>query len=85
MPAFNNKILTKIIVWQHKLKTKKSSPVHQVETTGSIKPLLLLIMSAFAYGAIHSYSIIACLGICRFFFNGTRNIIFRGKFINLFY
>ena len=54
MPVISNKFFTKIIIWQYKLKAKMSSLVRQAESTGSIKPLLLLIMAAFAYGVIHA-------------------------------
>ena len=54
MPVTSNKFFAKIIIWQHKLKAKISSLVRQAESTGSIKPLLLLIMAAFAYGVIHA-------------------------------
>ena len=54
MPVISNKVFAKIIMWQHKLKAKMSSLVRQAESTGSIKPLLLLIMAAFAYGVIHA-------------------------------
>ncbi len=54
MPVISNKFFAKIIIWQHKLKTKMSSLVRQAELTGSVKPLLLLIMAAFAYGVIHA-------------------------------
>ncbi len=54
MPVISNKFFAKIIIWQHQLKAKMSSLVRQAESTGSIKPLLLLIMAAFAYGVIHA-------------------------------
>ena len=54
IPVISNKVFAKIIIWQHKLKTKMSSLVRQAESTGSIKPLLLLIIAAFAYGVIHA-------------------------------
>jgi len=54
MPVISNKIFAKIIIWQQKLKAKMSLLVRQAESTGSIKPLLLLIMAAFAYGVIHA-------------------------------
>jgi len=54
MPVISNKFSAKIIIWQHKLKAKMSSLVRQAETTGSIKPLLLLIMAALIYGVIHA-------------------------------
>jgi len=54
MSVVKNKIFGKIIIWQHKLKTKISSLVRQAETTRSIKPLLVLIMAAFAFGVIHA-------------------------------
>jgi nickel/cobalt transporter (NicO) family protein len=53
-PVINSKIFAKIIIWQHKLKAQMSSLVRQAESTGSIKPLLLLIIAAFSYGAIHA-------------------------------
>ncbi len=53
-PVISNKFFAKIIIWQHKLKTKMTLLVRQAESTGSIKPLLLLIIAAFAYGVIHA-------------------------------
>ena len=53
-PVISNKLFLKIIIWQHKLKAKMSSLVREAESTGSIKPLLLLIIAAFAYGIIHA-------------------------------
>ncbi len=53
-PVISNKIFAKIIIWQHKLKTIMSSLVRQAKSTRSIKPLLLLIVSAFIYGVIHA-------------------------------
>ena len=54
VPVIKNKFFAKIIIWQYKLKIKMSSLVRQAETTHSIKPLLLLIMAAFAFGVIHA-------------------------------
>jgi len=54
MPVISNKFFAKIIIWQHKLKAKMSSLVRRAESTGSIKPLFLLILAAFAYGVIHA-------------------------------
>ena len=54
VPVISNKFFAKIIIWQHKLKAKMSSLVRQAESTGSIKPLLLLILAAVAYGVIHA-------------------------------
>ncbi len=54
MPVISNKVFEKIIIWQYKLKTKMTSLVRQAESTGSIKPLFLLIIAAFAYGVIHA-------------------------------
>jgi len=54
MPVISNKLFAKITIWQYELKAKMSSLVRQAESTGSIKPLLLLIMAAFAYGVIHA-------------------------------
>jgi len=54
VPVFNNKLFQKIIVWQHKLKEKMSLLVREAESSGSIRPLLFLILAAFAYGVIHA-------------------------------
>lgn len=50
----DNNFFAKISIWQYKLKTKMSALVRQAKSTGSIKPLLLLLMAAFAYGVIHA-------------------------------
>lgn len=53
-PALLGKIFVKIIVWQQYLKTKITSLVRQAETEGSMKPIFLLVFTAFAYGVIHA-------------------------------
>jgi len=53
-PVFKSKLFVKIIIWQHYLKEKISSLVRQAKTTGSIQPLIFLIIAAFAYGAVHA-------------------------------
>ena len=53
-PAFQSKFFLKIIIWQHHLKEKMAALVREAKTTNSIKPLILLIMAAFAYGVIHA-------------------------------
>ena len=54
MPLISNKVFAKIITWQYKLKAKMSLLIQEAESSGSIKPLLLLIMAALAYGVIHA-------------------------------
>ncbi len=54
LPVINNNLFAKITIWQHKLKVKMSSLVQQTESTGSLKPLLLLIIAALVYGVIHA-------------------------------
>jgi ABC-type nickel/cobalt efflux system permease component RcnA len=54
MPVIGNKVFQKISIWQHTLKAKMASLVRQAESTGSIQPLLLLILVALAYGVIHA-------------------------------
>ncbi|MBC2715187.1 MAG: hypothetical protein HF978_07760 [Desulfobacteraceae bacterium] len=53
-PAFKSKLFVKIIIWQHQLKEKMSMLVREAKSTRSMKPLLFLIMAAFAYGVIHA-------------------------------
>ena len=53
-PAFKNRFFLKIIILQHHLKEKMAALVREAKTTNSIKPLIFLIMAAFAYGVIHA-------------------------------
>lgn len=51
---FESRFFAKLILWQHQLKQKISELIQESRTTGSIKPLMLLMVSAFAYGVIHA-------------------------------
>ncbi len=53
-PSILNKIFLKIILWQQYLKTKMSFLVRQAKATHSMKPIWLLIFTAFIYGVIHA-------------------------------
>ena len=53
-PALLNKVFFKIIIWQQYLKTKMTLLVRQAKAEGSVKPIWLLILAAFAYGVIHA-------------------------------
>jgi len=54
VPAFKSKLFVKIIIWQHQLKEKMSMLVREAKSTRSVKPLIFLVMAAFAYGAVHA-------------------------------
>jgi len=53
-PAMKNELFLKIQMWQYELKEKMSGLVHEAKATGSLRPLALLFLAAFAYGAIHA-------------------------------
>lgn len=46
--------LTKFALWQQQLKEKMSALTRQAKESGSLRPLLVLIMIAFAYGVLHA-------------------------------
>jgi len=46
--------LAKIAFWQQQLNQKMSKLIHKVKETGSVKPLMTLIIIAFAYGVLHA-------------------------------
>lgn len=54
MPVVANNLFVKINVWQHQLRTKMAALVRQAKSGASVKPLLFLIVVAFAYGAVHA-------------------------------
>jgi ABC-type nickel/cobalt efflux system permease component RcnA len=53
-PAIRSKLFLKILIWQHQLKEKMAVLVRQTKATGSLRPLMLLLVAAFAYGVIHA-------------------------------
>ena len=53
-PVFRYPFLAKIALWQQKLKQEMSTLTRQVKETRSLRPLLLLIVLAFAYGVLHA-------------------------------
>jgi ABC-type nickel/cobalt efflux system permease component RcnA len=53
-PTMKSRVFLKIQMWQHALKEKMSGLVHEAKATGSLRPLALLFLAAFAYGAIHA-------------------------------
>jgi len=53
-PAFKSKLPVKIITWQLQLKEKMSLLVREAKATRSIKPLFVLLITAFGYGVIHA-------------------------------
>ena len=53
-PAPSNKFLTKIAAWQQKLNSKMAALIRESKKTGSMRPLLILMIISFVYGIIHS-------------------------------
>jgi nickel/cobalt exporter len=53
-PPIKNRLFVKIILWQYKLKQKMSDLVRLAQKEGSVKPIMLLMGIAFAYGVIHA-------------------------------
>ncbi len=53
-PSWKNRVFLKIITWQQQLKEKITQQVREAKTTRSIKPLLVLVLAAFAYGVVHA-------------------------------
>lgn len=49
-----NPFLTKIATWQQELNQKMAALTKEAEKTGSLRPLLSLVLIAFAYGALHA-------------------------------
>lgn len=53
-PLIKSKFFVKIIFWQQQLREKMSNLIREAKTKKSLAPFFILIVSAFAYGAIHS-------------------------------
>jgi ABC-type nickel/cobalt efflux system permease component RcnA len=53
-PAPPNPYIAKIIIWQQKLNQKMTVLTRRAKETGSLRPLLTLIIIAFVYGFIHA-------------------------------
>jgi nickel/cobalt transporter (NicO) family protein len=53
-PSIKNSLFSKILIWQQQLREKMSDLVHQAKDSRDIRPLLLLVMTAFVYGAVHA-------------------------------
>jgi len=53
-PGLPNPFLAKIVFWQQQLHHKMAVLTRQAKETGSIRPILSLILIAFAYGALHA-------------------------------
>jgi len=53
-PKKQNSFLVKITELQQQLNSKMASMIRETKKTGSIKPLLTLIITAFIYGVIHA-------------------------------
>ena len=53
-PMFRSRFLIRIIHWQHQLKEKMSALIREAKAGNRFQPLILLALSAFAYGAIHA-------------------------------
>jgi len=53
-PAAKNSFLSIITRWQHRLNQKMSDLVREAKETRSVKPLVCLLLVAFAYGMLHA-------------------------------
>ena len=53
-PLIKSKFFIKIIFWQQQLREKMSKLIREAKTEKSMTPFFILIVSAFAYGVIHS-------------------------------
>lgn len=53
-PLIKSKFFIKIIFWQQQLREKMSNLIREAKTKKSLTPLFILIVSAFAYGVVHS-------------------------------
>ena len=49
-----NPFLAKIAFWQHQLNQKMAALTRESKETGSLRPLLLLVIIAFTYGMLHA-------------------------------
>ncbi|MFP4350349.1 MAG: nickel/cobalt transporter [Desulfococcaceae bacterium] len=53
-PMFKSRFLIQIIHWQHQLKENMSALIREAKEENRFQPLILLALSAFAYGVIHA-------------------------------
>ncbi|QTA87168.1 nickel/cobalt transporter [Desulfonema magnum] len=53
-PSLPNPFLARIVFWQHQLNQEMSSLAREAKKTGNLRPLLFLIIIAFAYGVLHA-------------------------------
>lgn len=53
-PGLPNPFLARIAAWQHQLNQKMASLTRQAKETGTIRPLLSLVIIAFVYGVLHA-------------------------------
>ena len=53
-PCLPNPFLAKIAFWQQQLKQKMAALTRQAKETGSLRPLLALVIIAFVYGVLHA-------------------------------
>jgi nickel/cobalt exporter len=53
-PLIKSKFFVKIIFWQQQLREKMSNLIRESKTEKTLTPFFILIVSAFAYGVIHS-------------------------------
>jgi ABC-type nickel/cobalt efflux system permease component RcnA len=53
-PLLKSRFFTHLIIWQHRLKERMAGLVRTAREGSNPKPLLFLMLIAFAYGAIHA-------------------------------
>lgn len=53
-PILKSKFYVRLIVWQQQLREKMAGLIRETKQTGNIKPFLILAVSAFIYGVLHS-------------------------------
>jgi ABC-type nickel/cobalt efflux system permease component RcnA len=53
-PSLPHPFLTRIAAWQQQLNQKMAALTREAKETGTIRPLLTLIIIAFAYGVLHA-------------------------------
>ena len=53
-PLAQKTFLTKIALYQQKLKKKMTASIHEIETSGSIRPVIAVLMLAFLFGIVHA-------------------------------
>lgn len=53
-PGVQGKLFQKLMTWQQTLRQRMTALVREARQTGSMHPLAVLVMAAFAYGAVHA-------------------------------